>query len=240
MATREYRPALSTVELLAELAELFSEQRQTDRLICRYLADLADRVAQPTAALSGYADAYHLARCRFGLSFRAARERIRVGRALRDLPATEQALISGQLCYSRVREVTRVARPEDETAWLEKAGRLSLRELERRVVQASAGAASRLAVGGAAPTPADSDPAGAAGLRDRDRARTRFLSPELLELQLTLPPDVWALFERALQGARRASEGSLSDAEALAAVARDALAQQAEGGADVRRHAGPV
>jgi hypothetical protein len=236
MTTREYRPRLTTVELLAELAELLREQRRTDRLICRYLADLADRMAQPTAALSGYADIYHLARCRFGLGFRAARERIRVGRALRELPRIEQALIDGELCYSRVREVTRVARPEDEIAWLRAARGCSIRALERRVVQASAGAASSNADGGAVQTPGDRGATKCSiGLPGQDCAQTRFLSPQLLEFRMTLPPDVWALFERALQGARRASEQSLSDVEALGAVARDALARQAEGPADVRR-----
>jgi hypothetical protein len=116
MCAPEYRHSLNAAELLVELGQLFSQQRQTERLICRYLADLADRMQEPTALLSGFADVYLLARCQFGLSFRATRERVRVGQALRDLPATEQALLSGELSYSRVREVTRVARPQDEVS----------------------------------------------------------------------------------------------------------------------------
>jgi hypothetical protein len=61
-----------------------------------------------------------------------------------------------------------------------------------------------------------------------------FVSPELVELRMRLSADVWAALERAMQGARRAAEGSMSDAEALAAVARDALAQQDQGDADPR------
>ncbi len=45
-------------------------------------------------------------------------------------------------------------------------------------------------------------------------------------MTLQLPAEVWGLLQRAMEGARRASEASLSDAEALAAVAREALAHQ--------------
>ena len=236
MCAREYRPSLDTLELVVELQELLQEQRQTERLICRYLADLADRFNPAMALVSGFSDVYHLARRRFGLGFRATRERIRVGRALRELPATEEALVSGELSYSRVREVTRVARPEDEVTWLEDARRLSIRQLEQRVVEASERQAEASAAAGDGESP--NQPAAKpslAGLLDRHCIETRFLSPKRMEVRMTLSPDAWALVERALEGARRASEQSLSVDEALAAVARDALARQAEGPAELRR-----
>ena len=242
MCAREYRPSLDTLELVVELEELLKEQRQTERLICRYLADLADRMDPTMSFLSGYSDVYHLARRQFGLGFRATRERIRVGRALRELPATEQALVSGTLSYSKVREVTRVARPEDEVSWLREASRLPMRTLEQRVVEVSARQAAADAVCGASDgnghgnRPAPSAPeVQLAGLRDRHCIHTHFRSPKLMDLQMTVSPDTWALLERAMQGARRESEQALSVEEALAAVARDALARQAQGPADLRR-----
>ena len=68
MCAPEYRHSLNAAELLVQLGQLFGQQRQTERLICRYLADLADRMQEPTAMLSGYADVYHLACCQFELS----------------------------------------------------------------------------------------------------------------------------------------------------------------------------
>lgn len=131
------------------------------------------------------------------------RERVRIGRALRELPAIEQAFVGGAVSYSRVREVTRVATPEDEQTWLELATTLSMRALEQRVA----------AVGGAE-------------VATGDPAQVRWRSPEVVELSLKLPAATWALLQRAMQGARLAAEGGMNDAEALEAVAREALARQ--------------
>jgi Domain of unknown function (DUF222) len=51
---------------------------------------------------------------RIGLAPGAAREHVRVARALGTLPRLAQALARGELSYSKVRELTRVATPETE------------------------------------------------------------------------------------------------------------------------------
>jgi hypothetical protein len=51
---------------------------------------------------------------RVGLDLGAARERVRVARALGTLPRLAQALAHGELSYSKVRALTRVATPETE------------------------------------------------------------------------------------------------------------------------------
>ena len=48
-----------------------------------------------------------------------AAERLRVTEALEALPAIEDALASGELSYSAVRELTRIATPKTEEAWLD-------------------------------------------------------------------------------------------------------------------------
>src|SRR4029453_8859319 len=48
---------------------------------------------------------------RVGFSLGAAREHVRVARALGALPLLSQALARGELSYSKVRELTRVATP---------------------------------------------------------------------------------------------------------------------------------
>src|SRR5947199_8584761 len=51
---------------------------------------------------------------RVGLDLGAARERVRVARALATLPRLAQALARGELSYAKVRAPTRVATPETE------------------------------------------------------------------------------------------------------------------------------
>ena len=55
---------------------------------------------------------------RVGLDLGAARERVRVARALEALPLLAQALARGQLSYAKVRALTRVATPETEARLL--------------------------------------------------------------------------------------------------------------------------
>jgi hypothetical protein len=54
----------------------------------------------------------------------------------------------------------------------------------------------------------------------------RWLDHDALRVTFELPAEVWALLERALEGARQRAATPLADAEALAAVVRDALASQ--------------
>lgn len=53
-----------------------------------------------------------------GLGYTAATERLRVARALPDLPAIAAAFGEGRLSWSKVREITRVATPDDEDRWV--------------------------------------------------------------------------------------------------------------------------
>jgi len=55
---------------------------------------------------------------RVGLDLGAARERVRVARALGTLPALAAALAGGELSYAKVRALTRVATPETEARLL--------------------------------------------------------------------------------------------------------------------------
>ncbi len=51
---------------------------------------------------------------RIGLDLGAAREKVRVARALGALPRLAQALERGEISYSKVRALTRIATPETE------------------------------------------------------------------------------------------------------------------------------
>jgi hypothetical protein len=68
-----------------------------------------------------------------GYAPHTAAERLRVARAIAELPLVEEALEQGELAHSAVRELSRVAVPETEGEWLEAARGKSLREIEAMV-----------------------------------------------------------------------------------------------------------
>ncbi len=70
---------------------------------------------------------------RVGLDLGAARERVRVARALGTLPGLGAALARGELSYSKVRAVTRVATPETEARLLAVARAGTAAQVERLV-----------------------------------------------------------------------------------------------------------
>src|SRR5215468_3350243 len=63
---------------------------------------------------NGFQSCAHWLSWRIGLDLGAARERVRVARALGALPLLRQALARGELSYAKVRALTRVATPETE------------------------------------------------------------------------------------------------------------------------------
>src|SRR6267378_4183041 len=71
---------------------------------------------------------------RIGLDRGAAREKVRVARALGTLPGLADALARGELSYSKVRALTRVATPETEERLLE-VGRAGTADHVERIVR---------------------------------------------------------------------------------------------------------
>ena len=181
---------------------------------------------------------------RVGLDLGAARERVRVARALETLPALAEALARGELSYAKVRALTRVATPETE-ARLMAVGRAGTAAHVERIVrgwrrvdrQAEAREAARQHAGRALNVYQDED--GTVVLRGR------------------LAPEVGALVLRALDAARetlyqrrRASGAALpatdpaseaptraqQQADALALLAETALHQELDPGASGERY----
>ena len=67
---------------------------------------------------TGFRSCAHWLAWRVGLDLGAARERVRVARALATLPGLAEALARGDLSYAKVRALTRVATPETEARLL--------------------------------------------------------------------------------------------------------------------------
>ncbi|PYO23153.1 MAG: HNH endonuclease, partial [Candidatus Rokuibacteriota bacterium] len=83
---------------------------------------------------NGFLSCAHWPCYRVGLEMRAARERVRVARALGTLPRLAQALARGELSYSKVRALTRIATPETEERLL-KVGLSGTAEHVERIVR---------------------------------------------------------------------------------------------------------
>jgi len=81
----------------------------------------------------GYGSLVEYMEMELGHTPRAAAERIRVAKAIVELPAIDAALSQGALSFSAARELTRVATPDTEQVWLEAAHDKNLRDIEQLV-----------------------------------------------------------------------------------------------------------
>ena len=82
---------------------------------------------------NGFRSCAHWLSWRVGLDMGAAREKVRVARALGTLPRLAQALARGELSYAKVRALTRVATPETEERLLAVARAGTAEHVERIV-----------------------------------------------------------------------------------------------------------
>ncbi len=98
---------------------------------CRFLVLLADFDAR-----RGWAS-WEMNSCASWLSWKcqmssgAAREHVRVARALRDLPVIRAEFAAARLSYAKVRALTRIATPDTEAGLAELAGPMTGNQLER-------------------------------------------------------------------------------------------------------------
>lgn len=81
----------------------------------------------------GHRTCAHWLAFRTGIDLGAAREKVRAARALETLPETGAAMARGELSFSQVRALTRVADPENEADLLELARGCTTAQLERVV-----------------------------------------------------------------------------------------------------------
>src|SRR5213596_3381844 len=113
-----------------EIAELSAH---LDAAIARLL-DLIREFDARGGWNNGFLSCAHWLCYRVGLEMGAARERVRVARSLGALPRLAQALARGELSYSKVRALTRIATPEIEERLL-KVGLAGTAEHVERIVR---------------------------------------------------------------------------------------------------------
>lgn len=138
-----------------------------------------------------------------GYAPQAGIERVRVAQALALLPRIEASLGEGMLSFSAVRELTRVAQPDTEQAWLDAAYGKNLRQIEAMV-------------SGKKP-----------GDRPEDPAR-----PELVNriLRLELSPSAFAAFRQVQAALADEHGGRLDDSALIETLCRRALEGGADSG----------
>jgi hypothetical protein len=137
---------------------------------------------------------------RVGLDTATAREKVRVARALGTLPAIDEALRLARLSYAKVRALTRVATPENETRLLAMALEATGAQLERlcrgyRTVRTAGGE----------PAP------------EERCVRQRVLPGGMVKLELVLSPDEADLILRAVDRAREVHAEPLTPPEDVSA-----------------------
>ena len=124
------------------------------------LARLLGRLENSTGPLElGFARLSDYVIERLGISVRRMVDLLKMDRRLVELPRSAEAFASGRITTCQLRALLRVATPETESGWLEKAARLNVRLLEREVRSALGreGAAGGAGDAGTAPRGAVDD-----------------------------------------------------------------------------------
>jgi len=107
----------ATAESISEMDRLGDEIAELSAHLDAATARLLDLIREFDAGggwNNGFSSCAHWLSCRAGIDMGAARERVRVARALGVLPRLADALARGELSYAKVRALTRVATPETE------------------------------------------------------------------------------------------------------------------------------
>ncbi|WP_052546438.1 HNH endonuclease signature motif containing protein [Enhygromyxa salina] len=79
---------------------------------------------------TGFLSCAHWLSWRIGIGLKAAREKVRVARALGTLTAVDALFSRGELSYSKVRAITRVATPENEQEFIDAAVHATASQIE--------------------------------------------------------------------------------------------------------------
>jgi len=152
----------------------------------------------------------HWLNWRIGLAMPAAREKVRVARALAALPLIDDALRLGQISYSKVRAMTRVATADTEAALLDMARSSTASQLEKicRLYRHT-----------------QHDPGAERANENRRWVRSRTTDDGLVRLDVLLPPDEAERVLKAIDACAetRLGDAALDRADGLVALADDRL-----------------
>ena len=118
------------IERMDRVTVLFAEITAATR---EFLAAVAQSDRHEDWAVEGFGSCAEWLAWQIGITRGTANEKVRAARALEDLPLISEAMARGELSFSKVRAITRVATPESESGLLEFARASSAANLERLV-----------------------------------------------------------------------------------------------------------
>jgi len=159
-----------------------------------------------------------------GLDGNAAREKLRVARALRDLPKTRDCFAKGEISYSKVRAITRIATPESEPLLLGYAQNATASQMER-------------VVRGFRQMEKVNDPEQVLRQRRERGLKWHFDDDGMLVIEGRFPPEDGALILKAIEAVcdRRFREERAGESEDLMTRHHGRLEQDVERPVDARR-----
>jgi Holliday junction DNA helicase RuvB len=132
----ELRDGLSPAEVDQEIARGCRAGDIGHRTVAFYLAECADRGLHQAL---GHPSVIPYAVKRHGIPRRCARDLVATGRALRNLVKIDAAFIRGDVVWSKVRAIVKVAEPATEDAWLAFARTRTIDEVETEAAIAKKG-----------------------------------------------------------------------------------------------------
>jgi 5-methylcytosine-specific restriction endonuclease McrA len=119
--------------------QLRAARRAHQQAECRLAVLLFELKSTGRYTERGHTGVESYAEAELDLSVRQTRDLVAIGKHMRELPALSQAFSDGRLSATKAREVARVATPETDAAWTERACMSTSRVLERQVAAARRG-----------------------------------------------------------------------------------------------------
>jgi hypothetical protein len=130
-ATPKQADSLTRADALErEITDLCAQINAASYRLLQLISELDDEAPWGAWGLTSCA---HWLNWRCGIGLNAAREKVRVAHALKSLPATSSTFASGQLSFSKVRALTRIADAANEAELLELAHHATASQVEKLV-----------------------------------------------------------------------------------------------------------
>jgi len=123
-------PLARADSLVREITDLCAQINAAGYRLLQLVAELDDEEPWGSWGLTSCA---HWLNWRCGIGMNAAREKIRVAHALKQLPLISASFATGELSFSKVRAMTRVADPENEKDLLDLARYATAAQVEKLV-----------------------------------------------------------------------------------------------------------
>lgn len=228
VATTPERP-LSAREIHDRLRAALAELQRAERNAVLWFSEIVRRKLYRDL---GYASIHQYAELALGFKKSKTSQFLRLSECLKELPHLRRSMASGELSWTKAREVAKVATPRTETAWIQKAKQASSRVLEarvketrRRALKTGSAARGQGELGVRAAGPGSSSPVSP--------------SPEAsapavpMDVHLRMSPEQYARYQALIEGIRK--RGRREDHIELLLAALEQLAMGDSGAGEFTR-----